>query len=327
MIPPKIPNDEAARLAALHRLRLIDTAPEARFDRFVRMAQRIFGAPISLLSLVDRDRQWVKARRGEDLRELPREVSICAHTILEPEALVVADAASDPRFAGNPLVEDGPRIRFYAGVPLRLPEGGEAVGALCICDSKPRELSEEDRGLLEDLGSLVVADLVSRLAETTDATTGLLDRAGFDWAARSMITTCRREQRSAVLLHIALDLLEAIDESHGHTEGEHALREMSEILRATLRRGDLIARISDGHFCALCAGASLADIDALVTRLERRIEAANTLRGGRWPLTFRVAHSIVDPSGDADWLELLANAQMERPRLGNTPGGAPRRHP
>lgn len=156
-MPACIPETEARRLAAVRSLHILDTPAEERFDRFTRIAARLFNVPVSLITLIDEDRQWFKSRVGTDVDETPRNLSFCAHAILEPRPLVVPDALQDERFANNPVVVGPPRVRFYAGVPLHV--SGEAIGTLCLIDIRPREPSAEDLRLLRDLGSLVEAEL------------------------------------------------------------------------------------------------------------------------------------------------------------------------
>lgn len=134
-----LPIDELTRLARLKALELLDTPPEPVFDDAVRLASRLCETPVSLVSLVDADRQWFKARRGLELSETPREYAFCARTIESDEPYVVEDARADPRLSDNPLVTGGPRIRFYAGVPLAV--GGARIGTLCVIDSAPRRLA------------------------------------------------------------------------------------------------------------------------------------------------------------------------------------------
>ena len=165
-LPACIPEAEAKRLSALRSLHLLDTPPEGRFDRFTRIAAQLFNVPISLISLVDENRQWFKSKVGLDAPESPRQTSFCAHAILEPKPLVIPDALADERFANNPLVTGKPRIRFYAGVPIRI--GGEAIGTLCLIDTKPREPSEEELRLLEDMGALVQQEMTRPRTDISD---------------------------------------------------------------------------------------------------------------------------------------------------------------
>ncbi|MFG6468048.1 EAL domain-containing protein [Roseateles sp. BYS87W] len=156
MIPAALPPDEAARLAALHQLGVLDTPAEAAFDALTAAAAALCGVPIALVSLVDGQRQWFKARVGLTADETPREQAFCAHTILGTEVFEVADALLDPRFAGNPLVTGEPGIRFYAGAPVRL-AGGAAVGTVCVIDRVPRHLTATQREALAQLATAAAA--------------------------------------------------------------------------------------------------------------------------------------------------------------------------
>jgi diguanylate cyclase len=154
---------EEQRIALLTTLQLLDSPPEAVFDRIARLAAQVLEAPIALVSLVDRDRQWFKARVGLDVAETPRDYAFCAHAIHNPSPLIVADALLDPRFADNPLVIGEPRIRFYAGAPI-FSSGGVALGTLCIIDREPRVLSAIQIQILQDLAALAQREIIQREA-------------------------------------------------------------------------------------------------------------------------------------------------------------------
>ena len=142
---------EQARLAALHDLRVLDTLPEQAFDDIVQLASQICGTPLGLVSLVDEQRQWFKARVGLAATQTPRDLAFCAHAINTPDALmVVADTAHDPRFRSNPLVTGEPKIRFYAGAPI-VTAGGHALGTVCVIDTVPRELDAAQLSALQAL--------------------------------------------------------------------------------------------------------------------------------------------------------------------------------
>jgi phosphoribosyl 1,2-cyclic phosphodiesterase len=150
--------DEEARLAALHSLGVLDTPAEERFDQYVEQARRIAETPIALVTLVDADRQWFKARAGFDAAESHRDVSICAHAILAAGVLHVPDALDDDRFADSPAVTGPSRLRFYAGMPVALADGNR-VGTLCVADHRPRLLDERQLAELRRLAECVAAEL------------------------------------------------------------------------------------------------------------------------------------------------------------------------
>jgi signal transduction histidine kinase len=166
-----LPVNEIDRLAALYSLDVLDSAPEKDFDDIVAIASTVCRVPMSLLSLVDTDRQWFKAQIGTDLTETSRDMSFCAHTILGKDVLVVPDAREDPRFADNPAVTGDGGIRFYAGAPL-ITTDGFGLGALCVVDSAPRRLDAEQLQALRALARQVTSQLELRryavaLANTT----------------------------------------------------------------------------------------------------------------------------------------------------------------
>lgn len=167
MLVAPIPDNDDDRLAALYELLILDTPPEARFDKIISFAVNEFEVPIALISLLDRERQWFKSQIGLTVCETGRDVSFCSHAILKSDIMVVPDASQDLRFADNPLVVGSPWVRFYAGAPLILPSG-MALGTLCIIDTKPRPIDEIELAILSTLRDLVVLELTNT-AEVLDA--------------------------------------------------------------------------------------------------------------------------------------------------------------
>lgn len=157
------PPDESARLNALRRYGVVDTAAEPGFDRLTRLASHLLDMPISVITLVEEERQWFKAVIGLDAQETDRDVSFCAHAILRPDQpLVVNDVMQDPRFADNPLVLGEPNIRFYAGAPIVTPDG-HGLGTLCVIDRVPREFSDDQLRVLQDLRDVAQDEFELRL--------------------------------------------------------------------------------------------------------------------------------------------------------------------
>src|SRR5712692_610617 len=165
-----VPANEAERLRTLRSYKILDTKPEERFDELTRLAALICGVPISLISLIDTDRQWFKSRFGLDVQETPRAQAFCTHAIMQPEMFVVPDASQDERFAQNPLVTGELHIRFYAGAPLAARDG-HLLGTLCVIDRGPHTLTKEQKTGLEILARQVIAniELRSNLQELRDA--------------------------------------------------------------------------------------------------------------------------------------------------------------
>jgi signal transduction histidine kinase len=156
-----LPTNETDRLAALYSLGVLDSAPDTDFDDIVALASSVCGVPLSLVSLIDADRQWFLARVGTGLTDTSRELSFCAHAILGKDLLVVPDTREDFRFAGNPAVDTPDGIRFYAGAPL-ITTDGFALGALCVADKEPRRLDAEQLQALRALARQVTSQLELR---------------------------------------------------------------------------------------------------------------------------------------------------------------------
>jgi hypothetical protein len=160
-IPAPIPTDDERRLLALREMLILDTPPEERVDRVVRFAADEFDMPIVLVSLIDPNRQWFKARAGLDVCETDRESSLCAHAIARPQVMGVEDTHVDERLHDNPLVLGAPHIRFYAGATLQLP-GGAIIGTLCMIDRQPRTLDAMELAIFGSLRDLVGGELVAQ---------------------------------------------------------------------------------------------------------------------------------------------------------------------
>jgi GAF domain-containing protein len=165
MMPAPTPPNEEERLAELSGLNLLDTPAEANFDQVTERLTKLFKVPIALITLVDKNRQWFKSQTGlpDDLaeaRSTPRDVSLCGHVVAKDEVLIVRDLTRDPRFANNPFVKER-GLRFYAGVPLRGPNGFP-IGTLCILDTKPRDMTKQEEELLKMIAGDVMEQIKRR---------------------------------------------------------------------------------------------------------------------------------------------------------------------
>jgi diguanylate cyclase (GGDEF)-like protein len=311
----QFPKNEPERIAALHAYEILDTACEDAFDNIVHLAADLTGSPISVISLIDSDRQWFKARVGLNETETPRAQSFCAHAILNPhEALVVGDATLDPRFADNPAVQQPDGIRFYAGVPLVNPEG-LALGTLCVADSKKRAMSDAHRKIMRRLAETVVTTLELRRAmnrvrdlSLADPLTGIGNRAAFIDALERTIARQKRHGDSFALLYLDLDGFKGVNDRLGHAAGDHVLREVAATLVATLRREDVAARIGGDEFAAVLVG-DVGETGTAGERVRAAIEANMASHG--WPVTASIgAVSFRKIPRDADAALAEADALM-----------------
>lgn len=314
-----LPPDEAERLEALEALELLDTPPDERFDRVTRLASRLFEVPIALVTLVDEDRQWFKSNVGLAAGQTARDVSFCAHAILDTEVLVVPDTWLDPRFAENPLVTEDPHIRFYAGYPLRTPSG-QPVGTLCLIDHEPRQLSGDEQASLMDLGRMIEHEFTTAELANQDGLTGLQNRRGFEIAASPMLAAAGRLGVPVTAIFIDLDGFKRINDEFGHAEGDRALCETAAILIDVFRTSDVVARVGGDEFCILVSGTNDLDVQEPLARLASAVEARNQLPGAAFEI--RYSAGAVSFDGETTTTHLLAEADRRMYRNKRRTGAA-----
>lgn len=307
MQTPDMPVDEASRIETLRALNILDTSPEERFDRLTRLAKRLFGVPIALVSLVDVDRQWFKSCVGLSVSETPRDISFCGHAILGDEILMIPDTLADERFHDNPLVTDSPNIRFYAGCPLRVPNGSK-IGTLCLIDIEPRTLSDEDRALLRDLARMAEQELAAVQLATMDELTMLSNRRGFEALAQHALNVCTRMKKPATLLFFDLNDFKQVNDSYGHAEGDNALAGFAKLLRSAFRESDVIGRVGGDEFVALLTDSSNEESAAAIQRLRELLDGHNLAAGRGYDLCYSVGAVAFDPVKHRSMSQLLEEA-------------------
>ena len=291
MKKPDIPQDEAARLETLRSLNILDTASEERFDRLTRMAKRMFGVPIALVSFVDENRQWFKSCAGLDASETPRDISFCGHAILGNEVFIIPDATKDERFADNPLVLNEPNVRFYAGCPLRYLNGSR-LGTLCIIDRKPRSLSEEDLQTLKDLASMVERELAAIQLATVDELTNITNRRGFMFLAQHSLSLCARQNIPASLVFFDLNNFKQVNDKFGHAEGDRALIAFAIQMKNSFRVSDLYARLGGDEFVALLTNTSKNLAEEVVAKFLQSLKKYNQEANREYDIS--VSYGIVE---------------------------------
>ncbi len=297
----EIPSSEEERLICLRNLNILDTLPEERFDRLTRLAKRLFGVPIALVSLVDEDRQWFKSRQGLDIEETPRDISFCGHAVYKRATLVVNDTTKDPRFSDNPLVVGDEHIRFYAGCPLHSIDG-HILGTLCIIDTEPRAFSAEDQDSLEDLAMMAQQELAALQLATVDELTGISNRRGFQMLAEKSLSYCTRHGIEVSFAFIDLDKFKEINDQYGHAEGDKVLVVFANMLKECFRESDSFARLGGDEFVVLLTQAEKKCAEKVLHKLQEAVADYNCISGNPYTLSFtcglveynRFRHTSID---------------------------------
>ena len=307
MQAPSTPHNEKTRLETLRALKILDSDPEERFDRLTRLAKRLFGAPIALISLVDADRQWFKSSFGLETKETSRDISFCGHAIMGDEIFEVPDAALDPRFSDNPLVTESPNIRFYAGCPLTVANGSK-LGTLCILDQQPRHFDEEDKTLLRDLARMVEVELSALQLATTDELTLLSNRRGFEALAQHALNLCKRLDKPASLLFFDLNKFKQINDQYGHAEGDRALTAFSNILLEIFRDSDVIGRLGGDEFVVLLTNSDINVTSAVLNRLSDTLKAHNLTSKRGYEISYSLGVTQYNPTVHISITDLINDA-------------------
>jgi diguanylate cyclase (GGDEF)-like protein len=287
MIKPETPENESERLHALRTLQILDTTHEERFDRVTRMAKRIFGVSISLVSLIDQDRQWFKSKQGFEATEMPRDISFCGHAINQDGLFIVPNASKDERFFDNPLVTSAPKIRFYAGYPLKI-LGGLNIGTLCLLDEAPREMDEEDQLLFKDLGAIIEQEIRSIQLATLDALTLISNRRGFLNLVDYGFKVCQRNKISMSFLLFDLNKFKAINDRYGHHEGDFVLAKFAQLMIETFRNSDVIGRLGGDEFVAMMTGSDEENVNTILARFDVAIKEANATMNKPYKIEYSV---------------------------------------
>lgn len=299
---------EARRLQALADYQILDTPEASAFDDLVEVLSLICEAPIAVVNFIDRDRQWFKSVKGLAVRETPRDISICAHAILQRGLFIVPDTTLDPRFASNPLVTGDPHLRFYAGALLESRDG-YPLGTLCVLDYRPRELSERQRFALQALANQVMAhmelmyahreqvELISELEATrnelaklatTDPLTGLLNRRAFEQRLDQEVSLIKRGAPPAALMLIDLDHFKTVNDTLGHKAGDEVIVRFTELCREAFRQADVIGRWGGDEFMVMLPRSSVVEAWHAAERLHQLL-AITPMRDNDTPACFSTA--------------------------------------
>jgi GGDEF domain-containing protein len=309
----------------LRALGLLDPVPDERFDRIARLARRLFDVPIAMVGFRDGDQVRYKSRIGLDVLHLPLDRSFCGHVMRHNGTLLVCDSATDPRWDGQLLVNGAARIRFYAGVPVRL-RGGAVVGTLCVMDAWPRLFPAVDLTILSDLAGLVERELNATGATLVDEDTGLANSEAFGAMARKALSICERSRLPAALLKVELMEPETSQRASAADQVQSSRQvhaELARLLSMASRGSDVLARIGKDTFALLATDCAPADLERVAARLQEAVTCRNvTLPPGTSPL--RVHCSVHEASlqlvnGLSGWVGSAADERYSASAVASPP--------
>lgn len=308
MLAAPIPADESLRQRALDDLELLDTPAELYLDTLVRLTHELFEVESVLISLIDHDRQWFKARIGMDNDSAPRDTSFCGHAVAARQALVVENALSDPRFADNPAVTGPPYLRFYAGQPI-YSRDLQPIGTLCLIHPEARPFSPTEQRRLHDLGILVEGYLhmrsmgqqAQKLRQAVDREqrralidplTQLWNRAALNQFFDREMTTAQNSGLRLGAIYIDLDHFKRVNDELGHAGGDQVLWQSARRMGTALRPDDLLLRLGGEEFVALVAVHDAPELQQIAERIRHAI--------GDEPMTIgRQLHTVTTSLGTA----------------------------
>jgi diguanylate cyclase (GGDEF)-like protein len=318
--------DEQARLAALHELRILDTAPEEIYDDVVALAAEICEMPIAMINFVDGDRQWGKALIGLESSESTRDASFCSRTIQQDGGvLIVPDTTADRVWADNPHVTGSPGLRFYAGAAIVTDEG-YALGSVCVADDRmPRELDPSKIEALRVLARQTASHLKlrrqaaelaranERLRELAikDALTGLANRSFFEEALS--LALHQRRGGAPGLLFCDMNGFKQINDNLGHHAGDELLQLTAQRLTESAREGDLVARLAGDEFVVLCPEVKDgANLDAFAERLTTAVARPTVIAGTALEPRISIGTATAHPGEEAAAFLRRADIAMYR---------------
>ncbi len=271
--------EESARLAALRSYRVLDTGRESRFDDLTSLAASICEAPISMISLVDTDRLFIKSAFGLDARQIPYPGCFCGHAIRQRDLFEVHDTLLDPRFATHPLVLEPPRVRFYTGAPLVTPQD-HALGTLCVLDSTPRKLQSRQAETLRILARQVMSQLELNLQAIRDPLTGLYNRRQLDETLRRELLRAGRNGSVVGIMVVDVDHFKRVNDTLGHEAGDAALRGIAQKLACSVREEDVACRAGGEEFVVILPGTGGQALRQRAELIRSTIEQARISAGG-----------------------------------------------
>jgi diguanylate cyclase (GGDEF)-like protein len=316
---------EVERLATLRALNLLDTPLQQRFERVTRMVCRLLDVPIAHFNLLDEDRQHLKSVQGLSAVDVPMEGAFCTHTIHEDRMLLIPNASLDARFHDNPFVTGRfLNIGFYVGCPVHAPNG-LPIGTLCAIDTKPRDLTEDQLAIMQDLVGMIETELhVSSLSNAQteliaqlnaaerlariDCLTRLWNRAGILELLQKEWAECDRHRKPVTVVMTDIDRFKSINDTYGHQVGDEVIIGVASEIMAGSRNEDAVGRVGGEEFLVILTGCDPQCAKDKVERMRTSVMDRTFMAcDQRLPVTVSCGVASTVPAG-GDWAALLKRA-------------------
>lgn len=324
------------KLAELHKLELLHTPIEERFERITRLARRALRVPVAAVTLMTERGQWFKSVAGWDVTELPLEQSLCTPVLQSAAAVFVPDTLEDERYSTNRFVQGRPQFRFYAGHPL-LDRNDTVIGTFCVMHIEPRKYSLDDVQTVRDLAGIARNEILtdqlanaqamlasklgsSRREALLDPLTRLWNRRGATILLRNALSLADSEKTDVALCVIDIDRFKSINDLHGHQVGDKALRKVGRVLTSAVREDDTICRYGGDEFVLIICGKDSRHVGAILERIREDL-AGTTIqtREGSVRLTVSAGYAMRKP-GERTTEEALFEAADDALRQSKTAG-------
>ncbi|WEK05216.1 MAG: sensor domain-containing diguanylate cyclase [Candidatus Devosia phytovorans] len=299
---PDIAKD-SARLAALDRYDILDTAEEEVFERISRLIRLTLNVEIGHVSLMDAHRQWFKSIQGIDVTQAPLDITFCRYVLQNGQAMTIPNAELDPRVKDNPFVTGPAHIRSYAGAPLTTHDG-YVIGSVCAVGSTARDFTSREQEILADLAAIAMEQIELRKVATVDSLTSVLNRRAFKEDSEKFVTLAKRHRNALSCISFDIDHFKSINDTYGHAGGDQVLIAVAKAVSEQLRQSDLVGRLGGEEFAVL-----LPHTDGL-----RAMEVAEKLRlllrgltfpGSRPPISVSASFGIAMLDPNVDTIESL----------------------
>lgn len=310
----KCPYDEDERIDALKKMNMCSGESIERLDRIARVAQRIFALPYADFSLIDTQDQVLLSSFGYAEERISRDISMANHALCKGEIFVVSDTLRDDRFAGNPLVVSQPKIRFYAGIPVRN-KNATRIGVFSVAGREPRAFSAQDQSMLRDLGEMITNELSFLEVAQFDRSTQMSVNDGFFSLAQQGLRVCERNKNPAVVVVFDVKKIQTISEVDSDFDKDRHIRVFANKLRHFFRKSDVIGRLGSEEFTALLLNTRVENLSEIIMKLQAALDSYNASNTSRVQVGFTHGFAEFDPEHPVTSNALVAMANRTLHRL------------